>query len=552
MCQGDQKGLAEGWPLRLLAASLALAGSGCAEFSPQVADQRPTYGFTSRAASSVDGDGLYAELCGKGAAGPAASGTRKGGVDCPVFYGLMPAALDDADATRLRLLRAELNESGAPWLATAVGLPVGAYALYRGVFGHGDGARQEIAKLGLAGAATYSWLGARESRPRQTVRQAAVEALNCAMYGASARYLYERSQIVGTTSGEPPYAKREDGALSLSDAQAEARDKAAELRSKLYDLRMKIAKQPTSTQRAGSYKNGCDAGSSTTACQLRGQGKAQVIVEENAEVKAANAMAEKADALLTTVGPKLLAARALRDRIDNAPFELLHAVKRIEDTSNKAVLATEADVATLRAAVGNLKLGTQELSAVLAQTTAAPAASGSSTDTAFKATSRIGTKSTSSDAARDGQPSVLALQLDAVRNASLNLQAAIDDLQTHINADLGRAKLVQDEGNCQFVAPGVKLVVDPAGTLTVEPGGAVRLSALGGNSLPTVALTGNTSLKTSDVLRIEPDTSAGRQSIGVVVAPEGKLADQDLRLVFRNEGLIEVRDVQIRKPEAKK
>ncbi|WP_092762777.1 hypothetical protein [Rhodoferax sp. OV413] len=534
--------------------SLTLAGSGCAEFSPQVADQRPTYGFTSRAASSVDGDGFYGELCGKGAAGPTASGTRKGGVDCPVFYGLMPAALDDADAARLRLLKVELNESGAPWLATAVGLPLGAYALYRGIFGLGDGARREIAKLGLAGAATYSWLSARESRPRQTARQAAIEALSCAMYGASARYLYERDQIVGTSTagGKPPFMKQKDGSLSLSDAQAEVRDKATGLRTALSDLRREIEKQPASSQRTGSYRNGCDAGSSTTACQLRGQGKAPVVVEENAELKAANALAKDADAQLLAVGLQLLVASALRDRIDKAPFELLHAVKRIEDAGNKAVLATEADVATLRATVGNLKLGTQGLSAVLAQAAATPASGSSTTDTAFKATSRIGATSTSGGAARDLKPPALAPQTDAVRNASLKLLAAMDDLKAHTNADFERAKLVQDEGNCQFVTPGVKLVVDPAGTLTVEPGSAVRLSALGGTSLPTVALTGNTSLKTSDVLRIESDSATGRQSIGVVVTPDAKLTDQDLRLVFRNEGLIEVRDVHIRKSGAKK
>lgn len=539
---------AAAWAPRLLAASLALAGGGCAEFSPQVADQRPTYGFTPRAASSAYGKGFYEELCRSGAR------TDDNGVDCPVFYGLMPAALDDADAARLRLIKAELNESGAPWLATAVGLPVGAYALYRGIFGHGDGARQEIAKLGLAGGATYSWLSARESRSRQSARLAAIEALSCAMYGASARYLYERRHIVGpapAVAQESRPSPEEDDAPSLARSQSEVRAASSSMRDALYRLNMAISTQPAVILRAGSFNNGCDSGATTT-CELRKQVGKPVLSEANAEVMAAGQEAERAKAQLNEVGAALIAARGLRDRIDNAPFDLIRSVKRIEEAGNKAVLATEADVATLRGAVGNLKLGSQTLSSVVAAQVTAPAAS--SAPAAFEGHASVTVKSTDpkEKAAAEKTRKELAGPRDAVRVASLRLQAALDEVNVHLRADDARAALVRDLDSCQFVNPGLKLTVDPAGPITVEPGSAVRLSALGGSSLPTVTLIGGTGLKAGDVMRVEPDTAEGRQAIGVVLAPATGVADQDVRLVFRNQDLVQVRDVSIRKAGTKK
>jgi len=597
---------------RLLAASLALGATSCAEFSPQVADQRPAYGFTPRAASSPQGKGFYDELCG-----PNSDSKTRNSVDCPVFYGMLPGALDDADAARLRLIKAELNESGAPWLATAVGLPVGAYALYRGIFGHGDAARREIAQLGLAGGAVYSWLGARESRSRQSARLAAIEALSCTMYGTSVRYLYERRHIVGPTdstappapapascpspiSAVVPAAERaatglgilmdpiivtvnvavpapappatllpgqlrpnadQDGAPSMAGAQGKLRTAAATLRDQLHHLRMAIRVQPEKIQRSGRHGTGCDANGNAgaTACQLRGETKPPVITEENIEVAAAKGEVAEAEKLLEEVVPLLTALRTLRDRIDNAPFELRFAVQRIETAGNKAVLATEADVASLRASIGNLKLGSQGLSAVIAEaavksssTSSTPAASTSGFQGHSGSTLKnAGLSKEAIDAARASRE-VLACPRNLVKDAYLQLQAAIMEVRAHLAADLERAKMVRDIGSCEFVPPGLKLVVDPAGPISMESGSTLRLSALGGSSMPTVSVTGGTGLKMNELLRPDPDPSPGRQTLGVVLTPAANLPDQHFRLVFRNEDLVEVRDVAVRKAGAKK
>ncbi len=548
MSDGLPRAPAGGLALRLMmAASLTLVTTSCAELSPQVADQRPTFGFTPRAASSPQGNGFYDELCRRGL------DRDQRGVDCPQFYGLLPAALDEADAARLSLLKAELNESGAPWLATAMALPVGAYALYRGIFGHGDPARQEVARLGLAGGAVYGWLSARESRPRQSARQAGIEALSCAMYGASARYLYERRYIVGGSapSAPDPLDPDPDGSVSLARAQAEVRVHAKSLRLALYSLRQAIASQPATVRRVGSFNNACDHGGTTTACQLSGQGKAPVVVEDNPEVRAASSEVTDAEALLKNAAARLSAARALHDRIDNAPFELLHAVKRVEEASNKAVLATEADVATLRSAVGNLKLGNQSLSGLISQSTSTSATDSKSGGN-IKAQDSIEFRNAGGRGSGGSVESPLWHQRIAVRNASLRLQSSMDDIQVHLDTDEARAKLVRGLGHCEFVPPGLKLVVDPDGPVEVAAGTSVRFSAQGGSSLPTVTMTGNTDLKARVVLLTEPDTTAGRQTLGVTVSPPADTADQNLRLVFRNEDLVTVRDVAVRKPGAKK
>ncbi|MBL8275568.1 MAG: hypothetical protein JNL93_02620 [Pelomonas sp.] len=596
---------------RLLAASLALGATSCAEFSPQVADQRPGYGFTPRAASSAEGKGFYDELCG-----PNSDSKTRNSVDCPVFYGMLPGALDDADAARLRLIKAELNESGAPWLATAVGLPVGAYALYRGIFGHGDVARREIAQLGLAGGAVYSWLGARESRPRQSARLAAIEALSCTMYGTSARYLYERRHIVGPTdstappapapascptsiSAVVPAAERaatgvgivmdpiivtvnvaapapappatllpgqlrpnadQDGAPSMAGAQGKLRTAAATLRDQLHQLRMAIRVQPEKIQRSGRHGTGCDANGNAgaTACQLRGETRPPVITEENIEVAAAKGEVAEAEKLLEEVAPLLTALRTLRDRIDNAPFELRFAVQRIETAGNKAVLATEADVASLRASIGNLKLGSQGLSAVIAEaavkssgTSSTPASTSGFQGHSGSTLKNAGLSKEATDAARASREA-LACPRNLVKDAYLRLQAAIMEARAHLAADVERAKMVRDIGSCEFVPPGLKLVVDPAGPISMESGSTLRLSALGGISMPTVSVTGGTGSKIDELLRRDSDPSPGRQTLSVLLTPAANLPDQDFQLVFRNDDLVEVRAVAVRKPGAKK
>jgi len=543
------------WTSRTLVASMAMGAVSCAQFSPQIVDQRPTYGFTSRAASSPEGGGYYDAVCGP-------NSPTKDSNSCPKFYGLLPAALDDADALRQKLITAELNDSGAPLLATAIALPVGAYAIYRGIFGSGEAVKKEIAKIGLAGGAAYGWLSATESRPRQQVRMGAIEALNCAMYGSAARYLYEAKDIENVKPAaqppnsqeakEPEVAKQQEekAAGSLPNLEQSQRDLvkgAGELREALYKLRAAISEQPTSVQRA--FKDsGCE-GASTT-CQLRKKGSSTV---ENPIVKAATAEALAGEALLKEVEPLQIAARGLHQRIRGAHLELKNAVNRIQDASNKAVLATESDVAALRAAVGNMKLGSQTLSGVLAQAVTAQASSGTSN---FVAQSAERTKGADATGGKDEfAASRIALTPDrnAVRNASLALQEAMRNVKTHLGVDLERAELVRSLGSCEFVPPGLKLVVDPSGPIILESGASVRLSALGGSSMPTVTLTGATNLKSSDVLRVETsDTTAGRQTLSVLVTAPKDAASQDLRLVFRNEDLVQVRDIAIRKSEAKK
>jgi len=512
---------------------MAMGAVSCAQFSPQIVDQRPTYGFTSRAASSPEGGGYYDAVCGP-------NSPTKDSNSCPKFYGLLPAALDDADALRQKLITAELNDSGAPLLATAIALPVGAYAIYRGIFGSGEAVKKEIAKIGLAGGAAYGWLSATESRPRQQVRMAAIEALNCAMYGSAARYLYDAKDIEKGATGE------EGDPPSLQQAQSDLVVQAEFLRLALYNLRAAISEQPASVQRAVKDR-GCD-GESTT-CQLRKKGDSTV---ENPVVKAATAELLAGETLLKQVEPLQIAARGLNQRIRGAHLELKNAVNRIQDASNKAVLATEADVAALRAAVGNMKLGSQTLSGVLAQAVKAP----ESTGAAAAAQAGIGTRGSGTAATKDefaASRAALVTARNAVKDRSLSLLAAMSDIRAHLGEDLQRAELVRNLGSCEFVPPGLKLVVDPSGPITIESGSSVRLSALGGSSMPTVTLTGSTSLKSSDVLRVETsDTTAGRQALSVLVTVPSDTASQDLRLVFRNEDLVQVRDIAIRKPEAKK
>jgi len=47
------------------------------------------------------------------------------------------------------------------------------------------------------------------------------------------------------------------------------------------------------------------------------------------------------------------------------------------------------------------------------------------------------------------------------------------------------------------------------------------------------------------VLRLEPDATAGRQSLGVVFTPPANAPDQNVSLVFRNGDLVEPRDVRV-------
>lgn len=524
----------------------ALCLCSCSAFSPQSADLRPTYGFTPRAASSPAGGGYYEQTCGAHI-----SEKDRRDRDCPTFYGQLPAVLDDADAARLRILKAELNDSGAPVLATMVALPVGAYALYRGIFGHGEEARKEIARLGLGGSALFGALKARESAPRQQIRLAAAEALSCVMYGGAARYLYEKRQITGQAAGDLTADGDTDGSPSLAGAQRQLRLDAQGLRSQLKALRVEIAVTPSTLERTGKIKSGCDTNSTSTTCKFRGEDKAPVILEDNAELRIIKAEAEEAEGALKAVGPLQSAANSLRTRIRNAPQELSFAIQRIESAANKAVQATEADVEALRKTVSGLKLGGQDLSGVLATAAKATGAASGAKDGAFQGQSGL-----VSTAKAQTQRSQVSKELsDArirTREAYLSLLRSTEELQLFLDNDRDRLERVRALSDCQFVPPGLKLQVDPPGPVTLAPGSSVRFSALGGSELPTVAMIGATGLR-EDVLRREPDTNAGRQALSVVFTPDTAAADQDLRLVFRNgDQLVVEREISIRKSAGSK
>ena len=565
------------WGLLALPAS-ALLAAACAPLSPQTSDLRPQYGFTSRAASAPQG--LYGQLCG-----PSLTDAQLEAAGCPRFYGLLPAAVDDADAARLRILRAEIDDSGAPWLVSAAAYPVGAYALYRSLFGHGDEVRREVTRLGLAGSAAFGWVKSRESPQRQQIRLAAADALSCAMYGSVARYLYERKYIQGDTArsaGEAASGPGEgqgasaavatragagsaslDNEASLIQSRSALRRAIRTLNDALISLRAALAATPEAFQRVGAYRNGCDSrGATSTTCQSRGQGEAPVVSDANTEHGLARQTLEEAEQRLLTAGRSLRAAQGLQDRIDNAPHALLHTVRTIEAAANKAVQATEADVDSLRRAVGGMKLGSQDLSSVLSQAATPP----STSPTAPGGGTAEGQSGTSK--ARKAGPAKAALKLSAdelsarvdvnralvkshaeVRTALFKLIGAEEQIQAYLEVDRERAAALQGRDECQFLPPGLKLVVDPQeAVITVAPGGTQRFVAQGGIQMPTISLAGTSSLRTSDLLRTEPDATAGRQSLTVVISPAASAPEQDLQLVFRNGDLLQQRTVAIRKP----
>lgn len=120
--------------------------------------------------------------------------------------------------------------------------------------------------------------------------------------------------------------------------------------------------------------------------------------------------------------------------------------------------------------------------------------------------------------------------VEAAASARRLLNEAVQQLRVFLDVDRQRGKSVRALRDCQFAPPGLRLLVAPEAGLTVRAGESVRFSAAGGTDMPSVSLVGATSFKAADVLRLEPDATAGRQSLGVVFTPPANAPDPERKL----------------------
>lgn len=535
---------------RLWRLGLCVLLTGCAGFSPQTIDTRPNYAFTPRASVAADGGkGLHADLCDRQRAARAglAPSDQTTDYDCPALYGLLPAAIDDTEALRLRLLQAQLNDSGAPYLLSNALIPVGAYGLYRSIFGSGDGASRELTRLVLAGTAGFTMVRNNESPPRQQIRLAAAEALSCVAHGSVARYLYTRDQVLGA---RPAAGWQSEQELALGRGlvpdMAEATLRTRALREQLDVLELELARTPETTRSVGSHGPPCDTEAERDFCRKRQQSRAPVVQRANtahailaAEARAAQLVLQRAEGLLKQV-------RQLKSRIDTAHVPLLAAVDQIESRAAAAVQSTEAGVEALRRSVTGLRLAAQDFG--LPATTAPASGSSAPGTVPGTPTGQAAVARSAYASAADTNGELIARAV-VVKPAQVRRQLllALGPLEGHLAEDERRAAIVKDMSECQFRAPGVKLVVDPPILAPLPPGSATRLTAAGGTELPTVVLVGSTSLKAEQVLKLESDTSTGRQALAVVLTLPADAAEQRFSLVFRNGDLVQTREVVVAK-----
>jgi hypothetical protein len=518
-----------GWPL-LWATLAGLAA--CAGFSPQQLDTRPTYGFTARAPVSAAGRGLYAEVC----AGPQqAGGTGPAAAACPVFYGLLPAAVDDADALRLQYLNAYMNDSGAPRALELALVPLSAYALYRGLFSTSDAGNRDVARAALLGGTAYSVTRYNESPPRQQIRLAAADSLNCAIQGSVTRYLYEDTAVLGT--GTTP---------GLVESMRRVRDTVKLLTKEVDRLGRTQRDTPAQLSRPGRYGVPCDIERGRSYCRRKGEaGTPPAVTQANPALQVYQDAQQRNSDALTEASKALAGGADLKDRIDGAAWALKATVRQIEVSVARAVQATEADVESVRRSVTGLRLVAQDVGLPAAK----GALAGAGSDVPGPLNGPVTAHGALNDKGVTAQaPAVTVAEADVAYAGVLRAELAqrVAGIEAALQVDRQRAERLRGQPDCRFTAPGLRLLVDPAGTVTMAPGEVRQFTAQGGTELPSVALLSTTGLSAADLLRAERDTSAGRQVLTVALTIKAGTANQDLTLVFRNADLIETRLVQVR------
>ncbi|MBL8424988.1 MAG: hypothetical protein JNK06_16055 [Candidatus Accumulibacter phosphatis] len=535
----------------LLTWPLIAALAGCSAFSPQVVDTRASYGFTKRAAQDPAGSGLYADACS-----PSDVGHK---LECPKFYGLLPAAVDNADAFRLQFLKAFVSDSGAPRLLELTVVPLSLYAMYRGLFFSSEAARLDAARSAMAAAGLYTVTKDNESPTRQQIRLAAAATLNCAIDASVHRYLYTQADIEGDNDVRgrlvaTPVTETVIPGWSILVVQQEpavvpprglkpqlqlVADRYTTLLTRLDEVRSKLAETSRSTVVAGTYGNACDSNPNTAFCARRGESKARRVEKLNADYQALESERQRSEDVLDDAGKKRKLAVGLLDRIDRAPFDLVAVVREIEGKVAEAVQRTELGVESVRRALTGLRAAAQDF-ALPAQEPASIPSPGGLTGTG-KTQSGVG--KVAGGPARVSKD--VADAVEAAASARRLLNEAVQQLRVFLDVDRQRGKSVRALRDCQFAPPGLRLLVAPEAGLTVRAGESVRFSAAGGTDMPSVSLVGATSFKAADVLRLEPDATAGRQSLGVVFTPPANAPDQNVSLVFRNGDLVEPREVRV-------
>lgn len=120
-----------------------------------------------------------------------------------VYYGDLPAVIDEVNRLRFDLMSAVRKEVALPNGIGAALIPLSAVAMYRGLTANGGFDEKWLAAAGLIGASAYAYGATLVSKPRTRIYLAGVDALSCTLL-AFTPFLYRSEDVDSDPRGLRP------------------------------------------------------------------------------------------------------------------------------------------------------------------------------------------------------------------------------------------------------------------------------------------------------------------------------------------------------------